>query len=120
MKIATLLFTYRLASPNLLLIVAAVVPALVLLVYVYRKDRIEKEPNRLLARLLLWGIVSTFLAVVSESVGAAALAFFLPGGEENPAYGLDVLRGRRAVGGGLQVSRAALAHLELGALQLPL
>ena len=87
MKIATLLFTYRLASPNLLLIAAAVVPALVLLVYVYRKDRIEKEPNRLLARLLLWGIVSTFLAVVSESVGAAALAFFLPGGEENPAYG---------------------------------
>ena len=87
MKLATLLFTYQISNPNGLLILAAVVPALVLLVYIYRKDHIEKEPNTLLVRLLLWGIVSTFLAVVTESIGASALAFFLPGNEENPAYG---------------------------------
>jgi len=87
MKLGTLVFTYQLSNPNVLLIAAAVVPALVLLVYVYRKDHIEKEPNALLVRLLLWGILSTFLAVVSESIGAAALAFFLPGNEDNPAYG---------------------------------
>ena len=87
MKLGTLVFTYRFSNPNLLLIAAAVVPALVLLGYIYRKDRIEKEPNTLLARLLLWGVVSTFLAVVTESLGASALAFFLPGNENNPSYG---------------------------------
>ena len=87
MELGTLVFTYRFSNPNLLLIAAAVVPALVLLTYIYRKDHIEKEPNSLLVRLLLWGIVSTFLAVVTESLGASALAFFLPGGEAHPAYG---------------------------------
>ena len=87
MKLGTLVFTYRFSNPNLLLIAAAVVPALVLLGYIYRKDHIEKEPNTLLARLLLWGVVSTFLAVVTESLGASALAFFLPGNEDNPSYG---------------------------------
>lgn len=87
MELGTLVFTYRFSNPNLLLIAAAVVPALVLLGYIYRKDHIEKEPNALLARLLLWGVVSTFLAVVTESLGASALAFFLPGNEDNPSYG---------------------------------
>ena len=42
----------------------------------------------LLVSLLLWGIAATFLAVVSESLGSIALAYFLPGGEDNPAYGV--------------------------------
>ena len=113
MKLGTLVFTYRFSNPNLLLIAAAVVPALVLLGYIYRKDHIEKEPNTLLARLLLWGVVSTFLAVVTESLGASALAFFLPGNE-------DVLCDRGSFGRGLQIPRAPLAHLEFAAFQLPL
>ena len=72
MELGTLVFTYRFSNPNLLLIAAAVVPALVLLTYIYRKDHIEKEPNSLLVRLLLWGIVSTFLAVVTESLSCSA------------------------------------------------
>lgn len=83
----SLIFSFLFLSPKVLLIVLAVVPAIGLLVYVYRKDRIEKEPGSLLVSLVLWGMLSTFLAVVAESVGASALAFFLPGGEENPAYG---------------------------------
>ena len=83
--ISSLIFSFLL-SPNALLIAAAVVPAAVLMIYIYRKDRLEKEPTSLLVSLLLWSIAATFLAVVAESVGAAALAFFLPGGENNRAY----------------------------------
>ena len=84
--IISLLFGYLFSDPKFLLILAAVIPALVLLIYVYRRDRIEKEPGSLLLSLVLWGIVSTFLAVISESIGAVLLAYFLPGGENNRAY----------------------------------
>ncbi len=80
------LFSFLFLSPNGLLIAAAVIPAAVLLVCVYRSDRIEKESPRLLVSLVLWGVASTVLAVISETVGSAALAWFLPGGENNPAY----------------------------------
>lgn len=82
----SLLFSFLYLSPQILLIAAAIVPAVALLVYVYRKDRIEKEPAGLLLGLILWGVVSTFLAVLSESAGAVALAYLLPGGEAHPAY----------------------------------
>ena len=85
--ILSLIFTFLFLSPNGLLIAAAVVPALVLLIYVYRCDRLEKEPTRLLAGLVLWGMAATFLSVVTESAGAVALAYLLPGGENNRAYG---------------------------------
>lgn len=84
--IISLLFGYLFSDPKVLLILAAVIPALVLLIYIYHKDRIEKEPGSLLLSLVLWGIVSTFLAVISESIGAVLLAYFLPGGENNRAY----------------------------------
>ena len=42
----------------------------------------------LLLSLLLCGVAATVLAVISESVGASVLAFFLPGGESDPAYGV--------------------------------
>ena len=83
--ITSLIFSFLL-SPNALLIAAAVVPAAVLMIYIYRKDRLEKEPTGLLLSLLLFGGLATLLAVVTESIGAAALAFFLPGGENNKAY----------------------------------
>ena len=40
--ISSLIFSFLL-SPNALLIAAAVVPAAVLMIYIYRKDRLEKE-----------------------------------------------------------------------------
>ena len=82
----SLIYTFLYLAPKALLIAAAVLPAVVLLIYVYRHDRIEKEPRNLLLSLLLWGIVATFLAVLTESVGAVALAYLLPGGDSNPAY----------------------------------
>ncbi len=82
----SLIFSFLYLAPKALLIGAAVLPAIILLVYIYKHDRIEKEPRNLLFALVLWGILATFLAVASESVGAFALAYFLPGGENNPAY----------------------------------
>ena len=81
-----LIFSYLFLSPKALLIAAAVIPAAVLLIYVYRKDRIEKEPDGLLLQLVIFGAISTLIAVAAETIGASALAFFLPGGEENPKY----------------------------------
>ena len=83
----SLIFSFLL-SPNVRLIAAAVLPALALLVYVYRRDRLEPEPPGLLLSLLLCGVAATFLAMITESVGAIALAMFLPGGENHPAYGV--------------------------------
>ena len=82
----SLIYSFLYLAPKALLIGAAILPAAVLLVYVYRHDRSEKEPGRLLLSLVLWGVVATFLAVATETVGSIALAYFLPGGENNPAY----------------------------------
>ena len=65
---------YRLyAYPNVLLIAAAVVPAVLLMLYVYRKDRLEKEPRGLLLTLAVQGIISTALAAYAERLGAKML-----------------------------------------------
>ena len=60
-------FYYRYSSPRLL-VVAAVIPALFLMYYIYRHDRIEKEPGRLLARLVLFGILSAVTAGLIEAL----------------------------------------------------
>ncbi len=51
-----------------LLVAAALLPALVLCIYVYKKDRVEKEPVSLLLKLLLLGAASCFVAAVLEEV----------------------------------------------------
>jgi len=58
---------------NPILIAAAVIPAAWLLSYVYRKDRLEKESTGLLAQLVFLGVVSTFLAVITEGIGSYIL-----------------------------------------------
>ena len=63
-----------------ILIAAAVVPALALLLIVYRADRLEPEPVKLVAALALGGIISTLLASLSERLGDLALSYFLPEG----------------------------------------
>lgn len=60
-----------------LLIAAAVIPAVILLGYVYRTDRLEKEPAGLLGRLVLHGIIATSLAVYAERLGVRVLSSFL-------------------------------------------
>lgn len=52
---------------HFLLVVAAIIPAVVLCVYVFMKDRVDKEPISLLFRLLLLGIAACFPASYVES-----------------------------------------------------
>ena len=59
-----------------LLIAAAVTPAVLLMIRVYRSDRLEREPTRLLLGLVLRGILATVLALVAERIGEFTLAFF--------------------------------------------
>lgn len=68
----------------LILIAAAVIPALILLLRIYRLDRLEREPLSLLLALVILGVISTALASLSEQLGDFVLSFFLP--EQHPAY----------------------------------
>ena len=60
-----------------ILIAAAVIPAVLLMIRVYRADRLEREPGRLLLGLVLRGVLATVIALVLERLGEAVLAFFL-------------------------------------------
>ena len=67
------MFFFLFGSYNILLIAAAVIPAIVLLVRVYRSDRLEKEPPRLIISLVLSGILATLLAMAGEWAGSLCL-----------------------------------------------
>ncbi len=67
-----------------LLVAAAVLPAVFLLVKVYRADRIERESPRLIGSLVIGGIISTFFAIISERVFGGLLNRLVPG--TSPAY----------------------------------
>ncbi len=65
---------------NLKLIAAAVIPAVLLLIRVYRADRLEKEPVGLILLLVILGVLSTALASAAEQLGDIAVAYFFPEG----------------------------------------
>ena len=54
-------------SYNILFLIAAMLPAVVLCIYVYRKDRVEKEPVWLLMLMLALGALCVFPAIFFES-----------------------------------------------------
>ena len=61
---------------NHILIAAAIIPAIFLLVYVYRADRLEPEPPTLLLRLIFYGIAATLFALAAEHAGSLVLGMF--------------------------------------------
>lgn len=63
---------------NGILIAAAVIPAIFLMIKVYRSDRLEKESTGLLWRLVKAGILSSLLALVEEKVFSLVLNSFVP------------------------------------------
>lgn len=65
---------------NPILIAAAVIPAIVLLVYIYRADRLEAEPIGLLLSLLFFGVIATSLAVFTERIGTRMVGLLFPSG----------------------------------------
>ena len=76
MKILTILA----AKVSILYVLAALLPALVLLHYVYRQDRVEREPPGLLLSLLWQGVKAALAAIVLEIIAESLLdRFFVPG-----------------------------------------
>ena len=59
---------------------AAILPPLVLLLDIYRRDRVEKEPPKLLAALFFGGAVSVLPAALLERAGFALAGRILPAG----------------------------------------
>ena len=65
-------------------VLAAVLPAAFLMRYVYRQDKIEKEPANLLISLVVDGILAALAAILLELLGQSILdALVAP---ENPIY----------------------------------
>lgn len=75
---------YFMMSPkmiyNVILIAAAVIPAIFLMIKVYRSDKLEKESGHLLFGLMRSGIFSSLIALIEERVGGTVLSLFT---EEN-------------------------------------
>ena len=65
-------------------ILAAVIPAAVLLRYIYRHDTIEREPPGLLCVLLLMGVAAALCAGVLESIAQTILTLLVDPG--SPVY----------------------------------
>lgn len=61
---------------NAFLIDLAILPGVVLLVYIYIKDRVEKEPLGLLLLLLIGGCLSAGASILLENVAEYVLYFF--------------------------------------------
>ncbi len=55
---------------------AAVLPAIILGVYVYRKDKRDQEPVALLAACLLMGVCAAFASIALEALGMTALSVY--------------------------------------------
>ena len=65
------MFYYMMApfmAYNYFLVLAAVIPAAALLIWVYKADKLEKESGRLLFRLVIAGVLSSLIALVLERV----------------------------------------------------
>lgn len=62
------------------LIAAAVIPAVVLLVKVYKVDHLDKESPRLLWNLVVRGVIATVFAMLTEWIGEFVLSSFVQEG----------------------------------------
>ena len=69
---------------NWILILSAVIPAVILIVKVYKADKLDKESPALIRSLVIMGIISTFFALVSERILGAVLSRTVP--YESPLY----------------------------------
>ncbi|MCR5522477.1 MAG: PrsW family intramembrane metalloprotease [Clostridia bacterium] len=95
-----------LLSPQFRLIVMALVPALILLVRVYRADRIEKEPASLLISLVLYGFISAGIAIVLETIGMSVIDNFYE--KDTREYNLVLYFA--VVGGSEELSKYLMLH----------
>ena len=83
-----MLFAPLIAAPIYYLmaiyVLAAVLPAILLMRYVYRQDKIEKEPPWLLGNLVLQGVLAALVSIALECFGEAILNSLVQ--KDNPKY----------------------------------
>ena len=65
-------------SFDIVLVTAAVVPAVILMVKVYQSDHLEKESTQMLWNLVKAGIMSALLALVEERIFSSLLELAVP------------------------------------------
>lgn len=65
-------------------VLVAIVPALFLVVYIYRQDKVDKEPVGLIGNLMLQGVFAALVSIVLEMIGEAILPNLIS--EDNPMY----------------------------------
>ena len=53
---------------ELVYLAAALLPAIILMVYIYKQDRVEREPRKLLLTCVVGGCAAGFLAMIIETV----------------------------------------------------
>ena len=68
-----LLFTLPLFAVALIYGAAALLPAIYLMKYIYRKDTVEKEPSMLLMSLLIYGVRAALISIALEGIGTKIL-----------------------------------------------
>ena len=71
-----------------LLFLAAVIPPLLLLIWIYRLDKIEREPKGLIIKLIFFGVLATFAAGIFEAIGESLMKYFLSGVVSKVTYNL--------------------------------
>ena len=54
----------------------AIIPGLIIIIYIYSKDKVEKEPIGLIIRLLIYGMLCCFVAGYAEQIVSAMLPQF--------------------------------------------
>jgi RsiW-degrading membrane proteinase PrsW (M82 family) len=64
------------------LMALAIIPGLLLIIYVYRKDKVEKEPLGLIIRILIYGVISCIAAGFLEQLESQFLPQYPQGSVE--------------------------------------
>ncbi len=78
-----------------LLVLAAVIPAIALLIKVYKADKLERESPFLIGRLVISGVISTFFALISERLFVTLLNMAMA--PTSKAYGVILYFGIVAI-----------------------
>ncbi len=58
-----------LSLPVIVMVLAAVLPGIFLMRYIYSKDKLDSEPKGLLLKLFILGVISTACAMFTEQIG---------------------------------------------------
>ena len=77
-------FLAPLLAFNWILILAAIIPAVFLMIRVYKSDRLEPESPALLRRLVIAGVLATLLAMIIERICSLILTRTVPASD--PMY----------------------------------